>query len=390
MADGSRVRVTFVQESTYGTTPGTPTMLRLPITGVTLQDRLGFSPSNVIVPNRDVDDVVRLSQAGGGTIPMELRYSPAAEGLSVSMLGLMCGASYTAAATTASCTMPGSTTTITRASGSFISDGYAVGDIIRTSGSPTAANNGYFRVTNVAALTLTTDNPVNFTASASNVTVTRGARLLNGSTAYSYTIEVAYLDLQVAHIFRGCVINTADLAVTVGGLTTWTLGVEAQSTNRVNNTGTTDQFIAGATYPDMSDAPTLDPIGVAEVRMTGVDYAASALNLTISNNVRAREQIGTLGPVSMSRGQFSATGRVTAYFDNFTDHTAFATNALGVLWWAMLDANGQGWSIALPEVKFTDLSAPTNGGNSDIFKNLTLQAFRDATEGCTVRLQRWD
>ena len=89
MADGSRVRVTFVQESTYGTTPGTPTMLRLPITGVTLQDRLGFSPSNVIVPNRDVDDVVRLSQAGGGTIPMELRYSPAAEGLSVSMLGLM-------------------------------------------------------------------------------------------------------------------------------------------------------------------------------------------------------------------------------------------------------------------------------------------------------------
>ena len=39
-------------------TPGTPTMLRLPITGVTLQDRLGFSPSNVIVPNRDVDDVV--------------------------------------------------------------------------------------------------------------------------------------------------------------------------------------------------------------------------------------------------------------------------------------------------------------------------------------------
>ena len=56
----------------------------------------------------------------------------------------------------------------------------------------------------------------------------------------------------------------------------------------------------------------------------------------------------------------------------------------------MLDADGKGWSFALPEVKFTDLSAPTNGGNSDIFKNVTLQAFRDATEGCTVRLQRWD
>ena len=389
MADGSRVRVTFVQESTYGTTPGTPTMLRLPITGVTLQDRLGFSPSNVIVPNRDVDDVVRLSQAGGGTIPMELRYSPAAEGLSVSMLGLMCGASYTASASTGTCTIPGGTKTITKAAFAFATD-FAVGDVVRVSGSTVAADNGYYRVTASTTGTLTVDHPSTFTAGGANVTVTRGARLVNGSTAYSYTIEVAYLDLQVAHIFRGCVINTADLAVTVGGLTTWTLGVEAQSTTRVNNTGTTDQFITGATYPDMTDAPTLDPIGVAEVRMTGVDYAASALNLTISNNVRAREQIGTLGPVSMSRGQFSATGRVTAYFDNFTDHTAFATNALGVLWWAMLDADGKGWSFALPEVKFTDLSAPTNGGNSDIFKNLTLQAFRDATEGCTVRLQRWD
>jgi len=390
MADGSRIRVSIIQEGSYGVTPSpTPAMLVLPVTGSGLADRLGYVQSNVINPDRNVDDLVRLSKAAGGTIPLELRYSPSGQGLSNALLALLSASAYTASATVASCTTTAAAKTVTRASGDFTTD-FVVGDIVKLSGG-TAADMGYFRVTAVVALTLTVDAVANFTGSAGNVTVTRGARATNGTATPSFTIEVAHLDLQKAQIYTGCVINTMDLNLAIGQLATVTLGIEAQSSTRADtNTGTTDQFISGATYTAAATHPTLDPIGVAEIRVGGADYAAQSLTLTLTNNARAREQIGSLGPVSMARGFFGATGSVTAYLADWTDHNAFAGNTPTDLWFAAIDANGRGWSMSLPQVKFSDVNSPTQGNNTDIFKNISVTAYKDPTESCTVRLQRWD
>src|SRR3546814_1472257 len=49
----------------------------------------------------------------------------------------------------------GSTTTFTRAAGSFIDDGFQAGDSITSSGFTTGGNNGTFTIDSVAALTIT-------------------------------------------------------------------------------------------------------------------------------------------------------------------------------------------------------------------------------------------
>lgn len=391
MADGSRIRVSIVAEGSYGVTPGTPTMLVLPVTGSGLADRLGYVQSNVINPDRNVDDLVRLSKAAGGTIPLELRYSPAGEGLSNSLLALLSASAYTAAATPAtSCTIPGGTKTITKTAFNFATD-FAVGDIVKVSGSSVTAENGYYRVTASTTGTLTVDAPANFTAGGSSVTVSRGARATNGTATPSFTIEVAHLDLEKAQVYTGCVINTMDLNLAIGQLATVTLGIEAQSSTRVDNfIVSSGIYISGATYTAAATHPTLDPIGVAEIRVGGADYAAQSLTLNLTNNARAREQIGSLGPVSMARGFFGATGSVTAYLADWTDHNAFAGNTPTDLWFAAIDANGRGWSMSLPQVKFSDVSSPTQGNNTDVFKNISVTAYKDPTESCTVRLQRWD
>lgn len=389
MADGSRIRVSIVAESTYGTTPGTPTMLVLPVTGSALSDRLGYVQSNVINPDRNVDDLVRLSKSAGGNIPLEFRYSPSGQGLSSALLALLSASAYTAAATVASCTTTAAAKTVTRASGDFTTD-FAVGDIVKLSGG-TAADMGYFRVTAVVALTLTVDTVANFTGSAGNVTVTRGARAVNGTATPSFTIEVAHLDLEKAQVYTGCVINTMDVNVAIGSLATLTFGIEAQSSTRVDNfIGSSGIYITGATYTAAATHPTLDPIGVQEIRVGGADYAAQSLALSLTNNARPREQIGALGPVSMARGFFGATGQVTAYLSDWTDHNAFAGNTPTDLWFAAIDANGRGWSMSLPQVKFSDLNSPVQGNNTDVFKNISVTAYKDPTEACTVRVQRWD
>lgn len=389
MADGSRIRVSIVEETSYGVIPSTPTMLVLPVTGSGLADRLGYVQSNVINSDRNVDDLVRLSKSAGGTIPLELRYSPAGQGLSNALLALLSSSAYTAAATVASCTTTAAAKTVTRASGDFTTD-FVVGDIVKLSGG-TAADMGYFRVTAVVALTLTVDAVANFTGSAGNVTVTRGARTTNGTATPSFTVEVAHLDLEKAQIYTGCVINTMDLNLAIGQLATVTLGIEAQSSTRQDNyVGSSGVYITGATYTAAATHPTLDPIGVAEIRVGGADYAAQSLTLNLTNNARAREQIGSLGPVSMARGFFGATGSVTAYLADWTDHNAFAGNTPTDLWFAAIDANDRGWSLSLPQVKFSDVNSSTQGNNTDVFKNISVTAYKDPTEACTVRLQRWD
>jgi hypothetical protein len=389
MADGSRIRVSIATEGSYGVIPTSPPFLTLPVTGSALQDRLGYVQSNVINSDRNVDDLVRLSKSAGGSIPLELRYSPAAQGLSVAMLALMSGSAYTAAATIASCTTTAAAKTVTRASGDFTTD-IQVGDVIKLSGG-TAGDMGYYRVTAAVALTLTVDRPTNFAGSAGNVTVTRGARVVNGTSTPSFTIEVAHLDLDKAQVYTGCVINTMDVNLSIGQLATVTFGIEAQSSTRYDtNAGTAGVYISGATYTAATAHPTLDPIGVQEIRVGGADYAAQSLTMNLTNNARPREQIGTLGPVSMARGFFGATGQVTAYLEDWTDHNAFAGNTPTDLWFAAIDANSRGWSISLPQVKFSDLTAPVTGNNTDVFKNISVTAYKDPTEACTVRLQRWD
>lgn len=391
MADGSRIRVSLIQEGSYGVIPTSPAFEVLPVTGSGLADRLGYVQSNVINPDRNVDDLVRLSKAAGGTIPLELRYSPAGEGLSDALLALLSASAYTASTSEGSCTIAGGNKNVTKTAHDFPNDGFVVGDIVRVTGSSVAAENGWYRVTSSAVGTLGLDRPTNFTAGGSSVTVTRGARAVNGTSTPSFTIEVAHLDLQRAQVYTGCVINTMDLNLAIGQLATVTLGIEAQSSTRYDaNTGTPDQFIAGATYVAAATHPTLDPIGVQEIRVGGADYAAQSLTLNLTNNARPREQIGSLGPVSMARGFFGATGSVTAYLADWTDHNAFANNTPTDLWFAAIDANNRGWSMSLPQVKFSDVNSPVQGNNTDVFKNISVTAYKDPTEACTVRLQRWD
>ncbi|MFY9342222.1 MAG: phage tail tube protein [Planctomycetota bacterium] len=383
MSDSSRVRVSIVSESSYGVTPASPAFLVLPITGVSMKDRVGYVQSNVINSSRDVEDMARLSRSAGGGIPIELRYSPTTEGLGVALTGMLCS-TWTAATT--------QVTSVTSSSGvlsaSGIETGIEVGDIVRVRDGSDALL-AYARVSAVGAgsITLETGHGV---ADGSSRKVLRGARMKNGTTTPSFSVEVAYLDLQKAVVYTGCVFATADMTVALGSLATIVFSLEGKTSTHINsNTGTPDQFIASATYTAAATHPSLDPIGVTTLKVGAAAYAASSVAVSWDNNVRAREQLGTLGPTSMARGQFGVSGRASAYFETFTDHTTFVGNTATDMWFVMIDANNRGYSVSYPQAKFTDIDTPVNSNNADIFKAIALAATKDPTELCSMRLQVW-
>lgn len=84
MADSSQTRLASIAESTYGTTPTSPTFLNQRFTGESLNANINTIVSNEIRPDRNVSDLIQVGQSAGGSVNFELSYGsfdPWLEGL---------------------------------------------------------------------------------------------------------------------------------------------------------------------------------------------------------------------------------------------------------------------------------------------------------------------
>ena len=383
MSDSNRLRVSLVKETTFGTTPSSPAMQVLQVTGQSMRDRVGYQQSNIINDDRNVEELVRLSKSAAGQLPFELMFSPTTEALELLLGGTMCSAE-TAVATGDSGSTTGSSKVVTVDVGGSSNADVDVGDIVHLSGS----NAGYYKVTAKTSTTITVEADANL-ASDSGITVTRAARRVNGTVEDSFTIEVARLDLGKAQIFTGCVVNTLDLTVADEAIVTGTFTFEAANSTFQDSDLGTDQFIASATYADATDHPVLDSLSVPEIRSAGASFPAKQITLNINNNVVARTELGKLGAQSMRQGEFNVTGSFDAYFEDFTEMQSYADNTTGAIWFALIDANDRGYTFSLPTVKFSDAGADVTGSNTDTMVSVTYQATLNDTEDCTTRMQRW-
>lgn len=383
MSDSNRLRVSIVKETTFGTTPASPAMQVLQVTGQSLRDRVGYQQSNIINDNRNVEELVRLSKSAGGQTPIELMFSPTGEALELLLGATMCSAEVAESEDTGA-SIAGTGKVITCALGTNNAD-VSVGDIVATTG----AAAGYYKVTAVTTTTITVEADSDF-AAEDPITVTRAARRTNGTVNDSFTIEVARLDLQKAQIFTGCTVNMFDVTIADEAMVTANLTFEAaNSTFATTNTDTADQFIASATYTDAATHPVLDSLSIPEIRSDGSSFAAKQITLNINNNVVPRTELGQLGAQSMRQGEFNVTGSFDAYFEDFSEMQAYANNTEGAIWFALIDANGRGYSFSLPHVKFSDAGADVTGSNTDTMVSVSYQATLDGTEDCTLRMQRW-
>ena len=389
MSDSNRIRVSIVPEVTFGVTPATPAFQVLATTGVSLRDRIGYQQSRTINNDRNVQDVIRLSKSGGGGIPMELTHSPNGEGL-MRMITAALASTESAAVTTASATTTAAAKTIVTSGADWADLEVEVGDILKTSGATPTADNGFFKVTAIAGDTATVEASANFTGSAGNVTVTRGARLKNGTTQQYFTVEVARLDLQIAQLFTGCVVDSMDFTIADEAITTANFSLLAASSTFIDTPISPNIFITGASYTDPTVSPVIDSIGIPTIQSEGADYAAKAINMAFANNAAQRTQIGSLGAQSVRFGEFGASGRITAYMEDFTEMQAYAGNTSTDIWFVALDENSKGYSLSLPRVKFSDAGADVSGSNTDVLVELAATALKDPTELCTTRIQRWD
>lgn len=377
---GIGVSVRYVAESTTGVIPTTPTMTVLRATSRNVNLGKNLLESAEVSSHGEETDVRHGFQQVSGTLNTELLTGNADAFLAAALRSTW--SSAISEAVICGATGPA---TFTRASGSFVSDGFQPGDIIVTTGFPTAVNNGKWMILTVSALSITVavssvaSKQVQTEAADGDSTVTlAGRRLTTGTTKTTFSIERAFTGTSKFQQFMG---------VTPNGLT---LGVQPESipTLEFPVIGLKSQAMTSSTVASaVTAAPTGSPYdsfsgGICiGSNLVGV---VTGLNLNLALNRELVPVVGDYYSPDIFEGRIMVSGEVTVMFENDTLYNLFYNETESKMGLRLNDPNGTDFhGIYLPRTKFN--AAPLDPGQTGpVIQTMQFRCLRDATLGYTI------
>lgn len=386
MANGSRHSMRYVAESTYGTTPATPALKPIRHTGTTLGLSKESLQSEEIRDDRQIADFRHGAYQVGGDVNFELSFASFDDLLEAVLLGTWVPTKTTATADQLAATA----TTVTRTVGSFVTEGFAVNDVVVNSGFTNAGNNGRFRVSAVVALTLTLtpldgQTMVVEAAAAGRKVDSLRAILKAGTVRRSFTVERFFGDILTAdkpyHRFTGVEFNTLALAISANAMLTGTFGVLGQ------NMTTATTAIVGATTPAPMTTSPLDSF-TGTLNEAGTPIAViTEIQLNVENGLEARFVVGSKASIRPSIGRSNCSGTMTAYFENSLLLDKFINETESNISFELPDGAGNKYVVTLPRIKYNG-GQPDVEGEGPVTLSMPFQALLDAATSTNIQIER--
>lgn len=326
IATGVAKQVKYKVESTWGTVPSAASSQLLRRVSSDIDLRKDTYESNEIRTDYQVADMRHGVRRVAGTIRGELSpltyldFMAAALRKATAATAAITGASFTIATS-------GSNYTLTRAAGSFITDGIKAGDVVRiTAGSFNAANLnknlGVLAVNSATVLLVTPLNGVALVAEGpiASATLTIPGKFVwtptSGHTDLSYSIEHYYSDLTLSEVFSGCKVSTMGISLPATGMATIDLGFMGK-----------DITTAGAEYFTSPTALTTSGILAAVngvVRYSNGTVAnITGMSLNYDGGMKDKAVVGSNTVPDIFEGRVRVSGQFTALFENATYRDAF-------------------------------------------------------------------
>lgn len=283
------------------------------------------------------------------------------------------------------------TYTITRTTGSWLSDGAKVGTVIRLVGFNATNNDKNLLIVASTALAITvivlngTTLTLETVASAGTYTVPGKVTFApnSGHTDDSYTFEEWYSDIKQSEVSTGNKVNTLGIALPATGLTTVDIGFMGQDLKKV---GTTQYFTSpnpqgsNGIFAAVNGALTVDGVPVALV---------TSLNININRNLTTESVVGSNINPEIYEGRIVVEGDFSTLFKDRTFSDYFNDEVEIGLVCALTESNepdAEFITIALPRIKLgTDTK---DDGEKGIVAQNSFQALKgsgkDGFESTTI------
>lgn len=392
IAVGLAKSLIYKQETAYGTLPtaASAQLLRRMRSEINLNKET--YASGEIRTDYQIADFRHGVRTVGGTISGEL--SP---GTYEDFFAASLKRDFTAvtATTAASLTIAGAgpTYTVTRATGSWLTDGYKNGMVIRLSvGSLNAANiNKNLLILDITSATAMTVLPLNGVAMVAEGPIT-GCTVTAigkqtfiptaGHTDRSFSIEHWFSDVSLSERYVGCKFDRVSLALPPTGMATVEFNVLGQNVQ----TGASQYFTSPTAVT--TSAPLAAVNGV--LRVAGVTMATvTGLTLEIAPAYTGEAVVGANVRPALFPGMVNVTGQLVAFFEDAVLRDAFFNETEIEMIAAFTtgnEATADFISIAIPRIKVG--GATRDDGMTGLHITLPFQALLNNAGGTGVKTER--
>lgn len=410
IASADRVRLAYVVEQSSGTTPTTPALQIVRLTGESLDVTRENIVSSELRADRNVMDLIQVGGGAGGGVEFELSYGTYDDWLASALQGSWSGGSSavanrivtltdmvngvysianqpaTPARITVTRTVAGSADTAGKITitGTDTSDNPITEDIVPGATGVAVSGRKIFKtVSLVVGSGWTSDG------TADQITVGVAAMptvLKNGSTPKSFTLERTLLDLSPNAYFR-----FKGMQVNGFSLTCATKEIVKGSFDFLGMSGeAAEAAIAGATYLDATTGEVMDAAsGFAGFSVAGLSGVhVSSLSLDITNNLRAPTAAGSVDALGIGAGRFELSGSIEAYFEDIELYEAFLNGDATALAFTLGSTAGEKYTFTIPNIKFETGTVQAQGNDSDIMASMTYRGLYDSVNGCTLMIER--
>lgn len=379
IAQGQAAYLSYILETTRGTTPASPTMKELRSTSRKIDPMKNTFASEEIRRDRQVGYLRHGSKRVEG--------SPGGELSSQSYddwLASLFGGAWAAVTTSGSPNIAASNSTsqFTRAAGSFIADGYRAGDIIITTGFSNSPNNGLFLVTAVSSGSITVDGTLTTESTASGRTLTlQGKRLDAGPAALdTYTIERGYSDIAQYDVNKGVSINSADVTIQPEKILGIAFGLLGMNPMGRSGSSLGTPTAAASTQPMSAFEGVMYEGGAKIAIVTGVSFH-------FENGNSLSPVVGSAISPDVNQGTFKATGSISAFLTGSGLLNKFLNETLTSIYMRCNDPDGNFLNFVSNAAKYTgDTNDPPAQG--PVVETLPFQSLVPTTGGPSFSIQR--
>jgi len=385
--DTAGFRTLFAEESEWDTAPG-GAYDELPVNSEGLAPNVAHNTSGDMRNDGQIPSLKLRSKSSGGALDGQLEYSTYDKLLQAALRsGDWTNIDGTTGGTpptdTDDITVVASTKTFTYAGGR--PSGITAGRMIRTAGFSNAGNNGFHLVTAVGANTVTVDTTGLADESGTDV-VTECSSIINGQVIRSFAIEKEFTDGAAAlkyMLLTGNVVNTMRIGLAAEEMIGINFGLMGGSVALSSDHGSINSY----TPVEKIDAVNCN--GQIREHNATNDPIVTDLTLNVANNMRLRPQACSPVPAGVGKGQINVNGTVTMYFADWDIYTRFLADLASTLTYTFGDGNSGGYSVVLPQLKYTGGRVLGGGQGQDVVAAFDFTAYMHATFGFTIGLQRW-
>ena len=384
LASTSRVQLSYIKEVTFGVTPASGTVRKLRITGESLNFTVNKETSSEINDSRSSSSMIPTSAEAAGGVQAEMQFAEYDPFIEATLQSTFSGIGGTGVGAVFSATI--TTTTITASAATTGTSAFTTlqpGQWFTLSGTSSANDGKLFRVSKVTAPTATVITLDPGTPGVAGgpyaATTVLAARLTNGVTQPSFTLQRTIGDVGEYFSFRGMTASSMSLSVASGSLSTVEFSFMGKDSEQRNATLLPAIVTDSQSYQIMSGVSgTTCALWAKGAPLAGTFI--NSISFSYDNSLRQQTALCALGAIGIGSGAINCTADIEVYFaSGATFYKELLDNSNIEIAFTSYDAEGNGYIFTLPAANVSSYTVNASGGSdSDLMASISLTALRDA------------